>query len=83
MNTPRESTCQVKEGSAAGSIQFLDDRKMRSEASQFFEGALCRDTGLAAGLRITCVQEATHESLSPTSDFQVEASAEEQILEAH
>ena len=56
---------------------------MHSEASQFFEGALCRDTGLAAGLRITCVQEATHESLSSRSDFQVEASAEEQILEAH
>ena len=29
--------------------------------------ALCRDTGLAAGLRITSVQEADRESLSPRS----------------
>ena len=48
---------------------MLDECKMHSEASHCFEGALCRDTGLAAGLRISCVQEATRESLSPRSGF--------------
>ena len=42
--------------------------------------ALCRDTGLAAGLRITSVQEADRESLSPRSAVQVEASVQPRDL---